>query len=292
MNSYVKKIDLKGEDRHFVHDEPEYMLFGVADGHGGHHAAEICKQNVPEILNFENFNDDTVTEILKKFFTFLHEKCLKSGYSSGSTLTIVILHKDTRKYVCANVGDSHAIHIKPTTYFWITNSHRLQDNANERQRLKDYISYIMEDGVKIGPPRLFPGGLSCSRSIGDSDCQHIICEPSIYFDRMEDNDSIVICTDGIWDKVPLDKLITLTRNTYNPEFLCRLATKKGIFDDCTALIITSEKCKTSMHTGLFHLFTRSSSYSSSDEDLEKSPTNNISSPFSKRIIFKVPSMNL
>ena len=288
MNSYIKNIYLKGEDRHFVRDEPEFQLFGVADGHGGYDAAEICRENInsmDDISDLKDFSENIMTDKLIKLFEKLHKKCLKnSASSSGCTLTIVLVHKESRQYVCANVGDSHAIHIKPTTFLWITNSHRLQDNATERQRLKSHVSYIVEDGVKIGPPRLFPGGLSCSRSIGDSDCTHILCKPSVYFDKLDYDDSIVLCTDGIWDHVQIPKLITITKTTYNPEFLCRLATKKGCFDDCTAIIITRQKCKTSIHTGLFHLFSRNNSMSSEDD----------SSPPSTpaKIILKVPSLDL
>ncbi len=288
MNYYAKNIQLKNEDRHFYREESELQLFGVADGHGGHHAAEICRKYIIsfDISIFNNFDQDVISNNLIKLFKYLHKKCLEEPTSSsGCTLTIILVNKVTQQYICANVGDSHAIHIKPTTFFWITNSHRLQDNATERQRLKDHISYVVENGIKVGPPRLFPGGLSCSRSIGDSDCQHILCEPNIYFDTLDTDDSIVICTDGIWDYVHLSKLITLTRTTHNPEFLCRLATKKGCFDDCTALILTYEKCKTSMHTGLFHLFTRNSA--SSEDDLSPPAT-----PTPEKTIFKVPALKL
>jgi len=74
-----------------------------------------------------------------------------------------------------------------------------------------------------------------------------------------------LCSDGIWDGVSLGRILSLTRNNYNPEFICRIA-NRNICDDCTAIIITKQKMKTSLHTSLFKLFSKSPSSSSISSD--------------------------
>ena len=161
---------------------------------------------------------------------------------------------------------------------WITESHRLQDNPSERQRLKAYTSYAERNRVPYGPPRLYPGGLACSRNIGDGDCEHVSCEPSIYSDHIENTDAIIICTDGIWDSCNIKKIVSVVRDTYNPEFVCRLASKTHTSDDSTVLIVTQQRIKNSLHTSLFKFFSRNGSNSSVSSDENENET----------IIVKVP----
>ena len=272
LNVYARTTVCKGEDIHFNHDLATHILVGVADGHGGAMAARLCKTDVCGIVTekMESANAETryLENVLTSTISELHKRCCALNGTSGCTLTIALIHKETRKYVCANVGDSLALHVSPTTYKWITVSHRLQDNASECQRLKENISNICgPDNVPYGPPRLFPGGIAVSRSVGDSDCPYVSCEPNICSGTLKNEDALVICSDGVWDSARCTKILKVVRDSYNPEFLCRLAQRRAIQDDATALIVTDHKMKTSIHTQLFSLFSRSGSSSSvSSED--------------------------
>ena len=96
-----------------------------------------------------------------------------------------------------------------------------------------------------------------------SDCPHVWCEPSVCSGVLEDQDALVVCSDGVWDAVDAKRVAQVVRDTFNPDFVCRSAYRST--DDVTACIATRQRRKTSMHTGLFRLF-RSSSSSSSEED--------------------------
>lgn len=266
MNVYHNAIYTKGEDVIIHYEFQNYIVSGVADGHGGSAAANMCKDNIKIIQDV--FDPRSVDKSLSLLFSTLHEKCRHLECNSGCTLTIVIIDKNTGEYTCANVGDSLAIHVKVNTFMYITSSHRLQDNACERNKLKEHVHFLKNNsGESIGPPRLFPGGLACSRSIGDHDCKYITPEPHIYSDKLESNDSIIICTDGVWDCVKVSKILKIARDTYNPEFIGRLCVRKNTKDDSTSVIITKSKLRTSMHKNLFKLFTyHSQSPSSSTSD--------------------------
>ena len=209
FNVYSQVINHCGEDAYFHYDLNTHILCGVADGHGGHRAANLCKNDIRDLMKTRMRIDETPVDMFTSVYNELHVRCCRLPCKSGCTLTTVLVDKNSGKYVCANVGDSHALHVKTGTHFWITVSHRLQDNPNERQRLKEYLSTPTER--PNSSLRLYPGGLAVSRSIGDADCQHVSCEPNIYVDELAENDALVICTDGVWDIVQPSKIVTVVR---------------------------------------------------------------------------------
>ena len=268
LNVYENQNMIRGEDLTFRFRKKDYLIVGVADGHGGKQVSELCQQRTPDLFSNELNKNDNIEEILKSLFRSLHKEAQSVTNCSGSTLTVVVINEKTMQYTCANVGDSEALIISPASYMWITNSHRLQVNSSERQKLQNHISFacIPNTSIRAGPPRLYPGGLACSRSIGDADCPHVSCEPYIYSDTFKEEDTILICSDGVWDFASFPKILKLIRDSYNPEFICRLAAKNYGSDDATALILTKQKQKNSIHTGLFRFFQRYGSNSSLSSD--------------------------
>lgn len=262
MNVVTNQINVKSEDFYFDFILNDYIqVIGVADGHGGKGSASLCTNNIENILKtvIEDNDFESSCQIL---FSTLHEKCKILECCSGCTLTVVLINIRTCQYTCANVGDSMAIHIKPHSYMWITTSHRLRDNVIERNRLKNNISYIIHDNVVFGPPRLYPGGLACSRSIGDSDCELISSTPSLYSDILLHDDIILICTDGVWDSIEINKILKVIRTSWSPESLCKILMKKNIEDDVTATVISKSRKKLPTPGGIFKLFIKNTSNSS------------------------------
>jgi len=266
MHVYVDNTNVKDEDTYFHFLIENYLVAGVADGHGGKDASTFCKDNIHKVLKSLLEKNINISHTLRKTFETLHQTCLLFPNFSGTTLTVLVIDVQSKQYTCANVGDSHGIHMKKNSFMWITTSHRLQDNPSERTRLKNFISYARgDDNCECGPPRLYPGGLSTSRAIGDADCKQISCQPNIYEDVLSDEDAIVLCTDGIWDFVNVNKLLKVVRNNYNPEFICRMAVRNNTRDDATAMIITSQNMKMSIHKNLFNFFIKTENGSSSED---------------------------
>lgn len=268
---YVKSAPVHNEDTHFHVVLDEYILFGVADGHAGNGSAALCQREIGEVMQDCMQHTDDMQSAVASAFRELHARCVRLSShlseSSGTTLTVILINPTSGVYICANVGDSHAIHVTPTSYRHISTSHRLQDNPSERMRLREHVSYLRgDDNLPAGPPRLFPGGLASSRTIGDADCTFATCEPSMFTDTLDDADAIVVCSDGVWDFATTKKLVKVVRESFNPEFVCRLAAKGNTHDDATCLVGTRQRMKMSIHTSLFALFSRSGSNSSLSSD--------------------------
>jgi len=267
---YEDSVVIHNEDRSFMFDiSADLYCIGIADGHGGSSAADTCKRDIVRILKTHLQLDKEITESIIDTFYELHSLCQTLECKSGCTLTVVVIHKQSMEYVCANVGDSLALHITPSSYMWITTSHRLQDNVTEREILKEHISFIADPArnTSIGPPRLFPGGISCSRSIGDADCPFVSCRPSVYHGTLKKDDIICIATDGVWDVISYCKVIKTLRETSNPGHIIRNIQKKVVQDDASLILISTQKIRTTMFDKiLFYRTTNSSSNSSISED--------------------------
>ncbi|GJY55650.1 probable protein phosphatase 2C 15 [Tanacetum coccineum] len=92
----------------------------------------------------------------------------------------------------------------------LTVDHRLEENQEERERVKASGGEVgrlrILGGAEIGPLRCWPGGLCLSRSIGDMDVGEFIV-PIPYVKQVKLSDAggrLIIASDGIWDAVSSD----------------------------------------------------------------------------------------
>lgn len=254
MHHSVAKYTLKGEDFTIVkHLGAGFVLYGVADGHAGTEAAVICEKTL-----WDSFSKITRLPSKTDFanlFKEIHDAC--AGGESGTTLTVCIVNTKTHAFACANVGDSHCLLVTPTAHIWMSTSHRLQDNAQERETLKPNIGV---DGN--GRVRLYPGGLSCGRGLGDSDCPHLSSFPAVSYGVMELYDVLVIASDGIWDRLGINKVAEIARQTRCANSILR---RKTHYTDDASIIVASRQPPLS-RTSLARLLFRNHHYSSSSDD--------------------------
>ena len=172
---------IKGEDERsaFLLDATT-LVITVVDGHGGANAARLCKRLLEGMLTADTADTASLERCdwavrLERAFATLHAECLRLPCCSGAALTVCVVDTATGRVTCANVGDAGALLVSPTSHLWLSTSHRLQDNAQERERLRAHVGTLHTGG----PPRLYPGGLACGRSIGDADCPYVTCAPAV-----------------------------------------------------------------------------------------------------------------
>eukprot|EP00966_Prymnesium_polylepis_P106396 2464205-Prymnesium_polylepis.1 len=170
---------LKGEDRHSLKSVTlgghRVQLALVADGHGGAQTADFVNGNVLQYIvdaavdgsaaslqaacevAFARANDE-VTNNLK--------------LNAGCTLTVVAYNATAGELSCANVGDSLALLVHEEDYLWLTTDHRIENNADERQRIAAAGGKLERaadaEGNASGALRAWPGGVAVARTIGDA----------------------------------------------------------------------------------------------------------------------------
>lgn len=220
------------EDRIFIDDAGGLYL--VADGMGGHQAGEVASALVVEsIRDFigknESFKSDTPLpgNLSAKAHRLLagiewsnrvvHQTSSEhpSYRGMGSTVAAVYFSEDT--VIAANVGDSPIYLVRNGTINLLSVPHTLQaDLPNDIQA--PFMSNILTRAV--GP-----------KNVVEAD----ICELNCFKD-----DQLVICSDGLSNKVTPNEIAALT-GAHPPASSCRamvaLANERGGDDNISAVVL-------------------------------------------------------
>jgi len=280
---------VKGEDAHCTFRLPsiygEYLVVAVMDGHGGPEAACHCRgrlrdwflssEDSPVAQGDDFFKQrDRARPFFEAMFNDLHSECTAMPWTAGTTLTVCVFDDQGARYACANVGDSAAVHFSPTTsHTFMTMTHRLQDNPEERARVQHMLRYAADaNGTPRGPLRLYPGGVACSRSIGDKDCPAIIPVPSVSVGGMMQGSVVVVASDGLWDTMPFKRISSMALVADSASRMVKRLLARST-DDVTVLCVrcpSAEEAPTTRRVLPFWrpMFASSSNSSLSSEDCQ------------------------
>lgn len=203
----------------YLEDDPELAFFAVYDGHGGTGVANYLKDHLHEfILDQSEYREGNIEEAVLKAFLQVDEELRTYGTATeltGSTATaILIKHGDL---FCANLGDSRAIAcvlglVKP-----LSNDHNTS-NAQERERVYAMGGVIKDNrvgGVLI-PTRSFGDFLLKSEHEKPPWKQVISAVPQIKLFKIDTHwDFVVVGSDGVWDAMSNQDMVTFVRQRLN-----------------------------------------------------------------------------
>lgn len=244
-------------------------FFAVYDGHGGDSCAKYSAKYVPNKLakdgqygvDYPKALTCAIQETDKAFI----EACTRQNltHSSGTTACMALI--DHEKFIMhvANVGDSRCVISTNNKARTVTIDHK-PSNEGEKQRIlaaggkvavstkfhspQEVLMYLC--GCCCSPPmRVYPGGLSVSRTLGDIGCKKdgarlVVCDPDIFSHRLTKNDNFfIIACDGLWDVMTSESAVNFVRKNANQtaqklaEMLCRRAIYLGSTDNVTAVVV-------------------------------------------------------
>lgn len=158
-------------------------------------------------------------------FDKLEEQVLRQsrhiGCRDGTTVTTVLITNDS--LICANTGDSRTVLCRENNAVALSHDHK-PGSETERQRIiaaggevravmLDRAAFCCFKAKKVphGAERLWPGGFSVSRAVGDIDYKDIrrkksavvnvlIHTPDVTVTSVSPQDQFIICgSDGLWD---------------------------------------------------------------------------------------------
>ncbi|KAJ3692173.1 hypothetical protein LUZ60_012523 [Juncus effusus] len=227
-------------------DGQRVNLFGVFDGHGGHRAAQYLKEHLFEnLLNHPKFMTDTKLAIRETYIKtdsdFLNSE-ISAYRDDGSTASTAVL-VGNQLYV-ANVGDSRTVISKQGKAIALSEDHK-PNRIDERQRIEEAGGFIMWAGTwRVG------GVLAMSRAFGNRMLKpYVVAEPDIQEEVIDEEfDLLVLATDGIWDVVPNEDVVSLARDEELPQSaareLGRTAFSEGSTDNITCIVIRFNHLKT------------------------------------------------
>ncbi|KAF5740006.1 Phosphatase 2C family protein [Tripterygium wilfordii] len=230
-----------------------FSVFAILDGHNGISAAIFVKENllsnvlsaIPQGISREKWLQ-ALPRALVAGFVKTDIEFQQKGETSGTTVTFVVI--DGWTVTVASVGDSRCIlDTQGGVVSLLTVDHRLEENAEERERVTASGGEVgrlnVFGGSEVGPLRCWPGGLCLSRSIGDPDVgEFIVPIPHVKQVKLSNaGGRLIIASDGIWDTLSSDVAAKSCRGL-PAELAAKLVVKealrsRGLKDDTTCLVV-------------------------------------------------------
>ncbi len=219
-------------------DMPDFGLFIVADGMGGHHDGEkasaitariVARHVLTEIFHAmlsQKMNDPdrpAIAEILRDAVQEANGEVTEQIPEGGTTITTSVILGDMA--YLAHVGDSRAYLITDDGIEQMTRDHSLV------QRLIELDQLTPEEAAD------HPQRNVLYRAIGQSETLDVDAMTR----RLPPRARLLLCSDGLWNLVSEDMILETVRRFSNPQEACahliKAANDRGGSDNITAVII-------------------------------------------------------
>ena len=206
-------------------NDPNKILFGLFDGHGGGEVSKFLQENFGTYMK-QMLPNNNYFDMFGNLFKILDDKINSLNCPDvGSTATIVYIEKqDNKKYLyCVNVGDTRCIIINKNGIMRLSKDDRV-DNEEEKERIVAQGGFIYNGRVS--------GMLMLTRCFGDWCLKKhgVSSEPHISKIEINDDDLfLIIATDGVWDFIEDEEFSGLMNN--NLDDMNALEIGKNIVDE-------------------------------------------------------------
>ncbi len=228
------------EDAHLVPLDisPEVLaakghLYILADGMGGHQKGEIASEVTIKTIGEEYYAaiseldpqnpTATIVQALKRAIDKANVDVLDATEGGGTTVVVAVLYGDA--VVVMNVGDSRAYLLRDNQLRPITKDHSLVSRLVEMGR-------ITEEQALSHPRRNV-----LYQALGQGEDVDIF----IHEAKLQLNDIIMLCSDGLWGEVPEAAIKEILTQSPSPlvaaEQLINTANDLGGSDNITMIII-------------------------------------------------------
>ncbi|MEA2642863.1 MAG: family protein phosphatase [Chloroflexota bacterium] len=224
--------DCLGVYRPHLRDEIEHRgtLLAVADGMGGYAAGEVASHKAIEVI-VETFYGDldggiesSLRRALIRANEAVREEAGKDSERAGMGTTIAVAVICDGDVIVANVGDSRV---------YLARGGELKQLSHDHS----WVQELLEDG-KITPEeaKRHPMRNVITRSLGGRPEVEPETQPRR---RLQDGDTILICSDGLWGMVPADRILELVLREpvqSAADALIDAANEAGGHDNVTAVV--------------------------------------------------------
>jgi serine/threonine protein phosphatase PrpC len=217
---------------------PDFGLFVVADGMGGHHdgerASAIAIRTIAEFMleNFylkllktpaESSERPVVSEVLSEAVQKANDAVSGEIPEGGTTVTAAVIFSDLL-YI-AHVGDSRAYLLTNDGIEQVTRDHSLVQRLIELEQLTP-------EEAAAHPQRNV-----LYRAIGQSEN----LEVDAVTRRLTPGCRLLLCSDGLWNQVQEENLLQIIQSSKTPQEACdrlvRLANDRGGPDNITVVLV-------------------------------------------------------
>ena len=207
------------------------VLFGVADGMGGHNGGEIASAGLRDGLLRETEGQEPSMELLeeavKKVNYEIWEQQEKDASLTGMGTTLTILWATEKEMIIGQVGDSRAYLIRDGQLKQVTSDHSMVADMVRR-------GVLTEEQAACHPMRNY-----ITRAVGTDDTLDvdIITIPRMNGDRW------IICSDGLYGQISkqeLEETAKIADLEDAADKLLELALEHGGRDNITLILMQDE----------------------------------------------------
>jgi serine/threonine protein phosphatase PrpC len=216
---------------------PDFGLFMVADGMGGHRSGEVASaisvrtvarhltsDTILQLFEADGQGEDrSLHEMIKAALEDANQSVVSQVPGGGTTLTVVILLGE--QLTIGHVGDSRAYVIDGNGAQVITRDHSLVERLRE-------LGQLTPDEAAIHPQRNV-----LYRAIG----QGANLEVDVLTHPVPHGGYVLLCSDGLWGVIGDEAIQRIIHKAPSPQLACeemvRAANAAGGPDNITALLI-------------------------------------------------------
>ena len=209
-------------------------LFIVADGMGGHAAGEVASEIAVDTVSnvyYQDDNDDVVASLpqaIKRANALIHQRAAENMLRSGMGTTCVSAVLRGNMAYIANVGDSRAYLVRKGQVKQIS-----QDHSWVAEQVR--AGLLSEDQARTHAQRNV-----ITRCLGTQPDVEI----DVFPEPLEENDALVLCTDGLSGLVSDDEIRRIVAQSAPQESVYHLverANENGGPDNITAIVISVQE---------------------------------------------------
>lgn len=188
----------------------ETEFYGIYDGHGGARCSSLLALLLPLYLLRQREFESDIASAAKRACLEINDEILKReavNQCEGGSTAITLLVRKGIAYFC-NTGDCRAIIVSRKGVTALTTDHKAT-NEQEKQRIEEAGGIVL---YVHGVPRV-NGRLAVSRAFGDSELKEVVIPtPDITTHELTaDDDFIVLASDGLWDAIPNEMVLSCIR---------------------------------------------------------------------------------
>jgi protein phosphatase len=216
-------------------ESEKFLLLAVADGMGGHakgeEASKIALNTLTKTIIPELFGNISFTDLLENGIKNANQEILeytvKNPESSGmGTTTVCALVKGNNIHL-ANVGDSRAYVISDDEIRRVTKDH-------------SYVQSLIDEGqITEEEARDHPQKNVITKAVGIMES----VEPDTMKLTLDDNESLLLCCDGVIAHLTDEDIHKIICNENNPQNACQqivdLANQRGGSDNISLIVLSS-----------------------------------------------------
>jgi serine/threonine protein phosphatase PrpC len=196
---------------------PDFGLFVVADGMGGHRSGEIAsaiaartvakhltRETILDLFEIEPLQGDRppLLNVVRNAILEANQEVVRTLPGGGTTLTMVLLVGD--QMTIGHVGDSRAYIITGKEAKVITRDHTFVERLLE-------LGEVTQAEASIHPQRHV-----LYRAIGQGDA----LKADVFTHPTPRGGRLLLCSDGLWGVVPDDDILDIVTNASNPQEAC------------------------------------------------------------------------